>query len=62
MEELPIRVDNLGLGLEPVLAARTGHAVHVHHAGHVPSYGEDEGHVVGHKRLVPSQANNARGT
>ena len=38
VKELSVGVDNFGLGFESVLAACTGHAVHVHHAGHVPSW------------------------
>ena len=33
--ECPVAVDNLRLGLEPILAARTGDAVQVHDAWHV---------------------------
>ena len=35
--ECPVAVDNLRLGLEPILAARTGDAVQVHDAWHVLS-------------------------
>ena len=32
MEEFPIGVDDLGLGLEAALAAGAGHALHIEHA------------------------------
>jgi len=40
VEQLPVRVDDLGFGLEAVVASRTGHAIHVDdswHGGHATS-------------------------